>query len=142
MTFCTNCGNKLAVGATRCDACGSNVAAARLTPSQPLSADTVSGQDQLKTRITPPAEGGIIATAQPIGAQVGRVLGGRYQLDLFIGSGGMGEIYRARRLHIGDTVAVKVLRPDVIGNEKTRQRFYREASAAAMGIQLPPGMQP
>lgn len=86
----------------------------------------------MKTRITPPAEGGVLVSAQPIGAQIGRVLGGRYQLDSFIGSGGMGEIYRARRLHIGDTVAVKVLRPDVIGNEKTRQRFYREARAAAM----------
>jgi formylglycine-generating enzyme required for sulfatase activity/serine/threonine protein kinase len=44
----------------------------------------------------------------------------------------MGEIYRARRTHIGDTVAVKVLRPDVVENEKSRQRFYREARAAAM----------
>jgi serine/threonine-protein kinase len=60
------------------------------------------------------------------------VLGGRYQLSQVIGSGGMGEIYRARRLHIGDTVAVKVLRPDVVENEKSRQRFYREARAAAM----------
>jgi serine/threonine-protein kinase len=63
---------------------------------------------------------------------VGRVLGGRYQLDEFIASGGMGDIYRARRLHIGDTVAVKVLRPEVIDNQQTRQRFYREARAAAM----------
>jgi serine/threonine protein kinase/formylglycine-generating enzyme required for sulfatase activity len=133
MTFCTNCGTKLTAGATRCDACGSTIVAATPTPSEPLSSENVSGQDYLKTRITPPSEGGgIVLNAQPIGAQVGRVLGGRYQLDLFIGSGGMGEIYRARRLHIGDTVAVKVLRPDVIGNEKTRQRFYREARAAAM----------
>ncbi|MCI0663160.1 MAG: bifunctional serine/threonine-protein kinase/formylglycine-generating enzyme family protein [Acidobacteria bacterium] len=68
----------------------------------------------------------------PLGVHVGRVLGGRYQLDQCIGAGGMGEIYRARRLHIGDTVAVKVLRPDVVENEKLRQRFYREARAAAM----------
>jgi serine/threonine protein kinase/formylglycine-generating enzyme required for sulfatase activity len=66
------------------------------------------------------------------GKLVGRVLGGRYQLNEFIGSGGMGEIYRARRTHIGDTVAVKVLRADVVTNEKSRQRFYREARAAAM----------
>ena len=44
----------------------------------------------------------------------------------------MGDIYRARRLHIGDTVAVKVLRPEVIENAQSRQRFYREARAAAM----------
>jgi serine/threonine protein kinase len=39
----------------------------------------------------------------------------------------MGDIYRARRLHIGDTVAVKVLRPEVVDNAQSRQRFYREA---------------
>jgi serine/threonine protein kinase/formylglycine-generating enzyme required for sulfatase activity len=79
-----------------------------------------------------PTVGGPVNSALPLGAQIGRVLGGRYQLDQCIGSGGMGEIYRARRLHIGDTVAVKVLRPDVVENEKSRQRFYREARAAAM----------
>src|SRR5689334_596988 len=44
------------------------------------------------------------------GVGVGRVLGGRYRLDVLIASGGMGEVYRATRLHIGDEVAVKVLR--------------------------------
>ena len=71
-------------------------------------------------------------TVRASGTSVGRVLGGRYQLDEFLASGGMGDIYRARRLHIGDTVAVKVLRPEVIENAQSRQRFYREARAAAM----------
>jgi len=71
-------------------------------------------------------------TSRNTGSAVGRVLGGRYQLDEFLASGGMGDIYRARRLHIGDTVAVKVLRPEVIENAQSRQRFYREARAAAM----------
>lgn len=136
MTFCTNCGNKLAVGVTRCEACGNNLVAVKPTPPEAPFSSTASGPDQLKTRITPPTEsggnGGSSKSAEMIGTQVGRILGGRYQLDQVIGSGGMGEIYRARRLHIGDTVAVKVLRPDVIENEKTRQRFYREARAAAM----------
>ncbi|MEO6725685.1 MAG: SUMF1/EgtB/PvdO family nonheme iron enzyme, partial [Blastocatellia bacterium] len=137
MTFCKSCGNKLTAGAGACDACGSAVVAEMPMPLNPSSAETNSGQDHMKTRITPSSESGESAgntagQVQPIGLQVGRVLGGRYQLDSCIGSGGMGEIYRARRLHIGDTVAVKVLRPDVIGNEKTRQRFYREARAAAM----------
>ncbi len=137
MTFCKNCGKELTVGAAHCSSCGTAVATTKSGSSNSPSAETSSEHDQLKTRITAPSEseGGESGTArqmQPIGAQVGRVLGGRYQLDLCIGSGGMGEIYRARRLHIGDTVAVKVLRPDVIENEKTRQRFYREARAAAM----------
>jgi serine/threonine-protein kinase len=62
----------------------------------------------------------------------GRVLGGRYQLDTCIGSGGMGAIYKARRLHIGDTVAVKILKPEVVDDSLSRERFHREARAAAM----------
>ncbi len=123
----------MAAGATKCDACGASLVATKLTPPETPSHDTaVSATDHLKTRIASSSDSGESAKPMAVGTQIGRVLGGRYQLDSCIGSGGMGEIYRARRLHIGDTVAVKVLRPDVIENEKTRQRFYREARAAAM----------
>lgn len=139
MTFCTNCGKKLSTGATKCDACGSVQVAIKPELEAP-QAGGATATDALKTRAPKPEIG---AESSPIssptlplsvvvGAQSGRLLGGRYKLEQCIGSGGMGEIYRARRMHIGDTVAVKVLRPDVVENEKSRQRFYREARAAAM----------
>jgi eukaryotic-like serine/threonine-protein kinase len=65
------------------------------------------------------------------GVSAGRVLGGRYRLDTLIASGGMGEVYRSTRLHIGDEVAVKVLRSELVDNATTRERFQREARAAA-----------
>ncbi len=65
------------------------------------------------------------------GVSAGRVLGGRYRLDSLLASGGMGEVYRATRLHIGDEVAVKVLRSELVDNAVTRERFQREARAAA-----------
>jgi eukaryotic-like serine/threonine-protein kinase len=65
------------------------------------------------------------------GVSAGRVLGGRYRLDALIAGGGMGEVYRATRLHIGDQVAVKVLRAELVDNAITRERFQREARAAA-----------
>ncbi|MDX2032385.1 MAG: SUMF1/EgtB/PvdO family nonheme iron enzyme [Blastocatellia bacterium] len=139
MTFCTNCGKRLTTGATQCDACGATKISTRETPLETPQSSTSASSEELKTRIAPGTGGAEFSTIsgatlplQAIGAQVGRVLGGRYQLDQVIGSGGMGEIYRARRLHIGDTVAVKILRADVVENEKSRQRFYREARAAAM----------
>ncbi len=61
----------------------------------------------------------------------GRVLGNRYEILEWIGGGGMGSIYSARRIHIGDIVAVKVLRPDVVTDSQSRERFQREARAAA-----------
>ena len=59
-------------------------------------------------------------------------LGGRYQCDERIGSGGMGEVYRARHLGLDRDVAVKVL--SVVGLEKNqeeriKERFKREAVA-------------
>lgn len=135
MTFCTNCGKKMNAGATKCEVCGARGSAAQPSGDEAAASSSDTSPDHLKTRIS----GGETTDGKkapapivPPGSQTGRVLGGRYQLDACIGGGGMGEIYRARRLHIGDTVAVKVLRPDVMDNEKSRQRFYREARAAAM----------
>ncbi|MGH9935438.1 MAG: SUMF1/EgtB/PvdO family nonheme iron enzyme [Blastocatellia bacterium] len=140
MTFCTNCGKKLSAGATKCDACGSPIIAVNPTLPEAPQAGNQSNPDALKTQVSNPGAGSEFSTVSnatlplsvAVGAQSGRLLGGRYKLEQCIGSGGMGEIYRARRTHIGDTVAVKVLRADVVENEKSRQRFYREARAAAM----------
>jgi serine/threonine-protein kinase len=140
MTFCKSCGKKLNPGATACDGCGATQIAVNPTPPEAPISGEASIPDALKTQVSNPAAGGEYATISPatlplpvaVGAQSGRVLGGRYKLEQCIGSGGMGEIYRAKRMHIGDTVAVKVLRADVVENEKSRQRFYREARAAAM----------
>jgi eukaryotic-like serine/threonine-protein kinase len=72
-------------------------------------------------------------TAEPLARELssGQVLGSRYEIRECIGSGGMGAIYAARRIHIGDTVAVKVLRPEVVHDAQSRERFQREARAAA-----------
>src|SRR5262245_33926291 len=134
MTFCINCGKNLRAGATQCDACGTAITAANPSLSD---APTAMNLDAEKTQISPPTGASTGASdalpmSSAVGAQSGRLLGGRYKLEQCIGSGGMGEIYRARRMHIGDTVAVKVLRADVVEDEKSRQRFYREARAAAM----------
>src|SRR5215813_5782629 len=140
MTFCTNCGKNLRAGVTHCDACGAAITAA----DQNLSdAPTSLNLDSEKTQIAPPTDidtstgapntpRGAFPVSTAIGSRSGWVLGRRYKREQCIGSGGMGEIYRARRTHIGDTVAVKVLRADVVEDEKSRQRFYREARAAAM----------
>ena len=139
MAFCTNCGNRLSDDATKCDACGTLIVPAKPnSPDAPISGSQSTSNDyntQGSTLDLTDARDTSIGGAssrQLVGGQIGRVLGGRYQLDQCIGAGGMGEIYRARRLHIGDTVAVKVLRADVVENEQSRQRFYREARAAAM----------
>ncbi|HXG65867.1 MAG TPA: protein kinase, partial [Blastocatellia bacterium] len=62
---------------------------------------------------------------------IGSVLDSKYELIELLGEGGMGAVYRARRVHIGDEVAVKVLHHKYGREGATLERFRREARAAA-----------
>jgi serine/threonine protein kinase len=56
---------------------------------------------------------------------------GDYEIQLLLGAGGMGEVYRARDLHLRRDVAIKVL-PAVVSSDPERvRRFEQEATAAA-----------
>jgi tRNA A-37 threonylcarbamoyl transferase component Bud32 len=70
--------------------------------------------------------------ARPPDPRVGLILDSKYKLIESLGQGGMGSIFRAQRLHIGDEVAVKLLHHDLVREEKALERFRREARAAAM----------
>jgi eukaryotic-like serine/threonine-protein kinase len=56
---------------------------------------------------------------------------GPYEILAPLGAGGMGEVYRARDLRLTRDVAIKVLPADRLEDEGRRQRFLREARAAA-----------
>ena len=62
---------------------------------------------------------------------VGRRLDGRYLVLARIGRGGMGVVYRAEDERLEREVALKVLRSDLAHDLDARQRFVREAKAAA-----------
>src|SRR5213075_915392 len=63
---------------------------------------------------------------------IGQQIHGRYELVARVGEGGMSVVYRARRVHIGDEVAVKLLLPKFAADDAARARFRHEAAAAAM----------
>jgi len=56
---------------------------------------------------------------------------GSYELGALLGSGAMGEVYRARDLKLDRDVAVKVLRPELLADLERLQRFEREARSAS-----------
>ena len=63
--------------------------------------------------------------------RIGLILDSKYQLLEHLGEGGMGAVYRAHRLHIGDDVAIKLLSHDVTRDQQSIERFRREARSAA-----------
>ena len=63
---------------------------------------------------------------------IGHVIDGKYELKAKLGEGGMSLVYRARRVHIGDDVAVKILTGKFVKDDAAITRFRREARAAAM----------
>src|SRR5438128_4276865 len=61
---------------------------------------------------------------------IGSVLDGQYQIEGVLGKGGMGAVYRARHILLGDRVAIKVLPPEMRSNSEWLRRFQREGQAA------------
>ncbi|MFM8533256.1 MAG: hypothetical protein ACKOEC_06640, partial [Acidimicrobiia bacterium] len=55
----------------------------------------------------------------------------RYEIIDALGAGGMGAVYRARRLRLGDNVAIKVMHPAADAPPELRDRFLRESRACA-----------
>src|SRR5260221_10488155 len=60
------------------------------------------------------------------------ILDGRYQLEKRLGQGGMGVVYKARHIFLKTQHAIKIILPDLVGNDPNLvTRFRQEAMAAA-----------
>src|SRR6266511_2324994 len=112
---CPNCGN-VSDGKGICNHCGAELA----SPLAPTT--SASGGAQSPATVSPLSDSG---------ALTGRTLDQKYYLESKIGFGGMGTVYRASRLLIGDWAAVKVLHPDQMADPQAVERFRREAQTAA-----------
>jgi serine/threonine protein kinase len=66
-----------------------------------------------------------------IGVEIGTVFLNKYRVDAIIGHGGMGVVAECTHLALGERVAIKMLRKDVLLDAEAVERFQREAQAAA-----------
>ena len=77
----------------------------------------------------PNASGPTVAEPDPL---LNRVIAGNFRIERLIGSGAMGNVYKAEQLSLGKAVAVKVLHAHLMGDDKLVMRFKREAKSASL----------
>jgi serine/threonine-protein kinase len=65
------------------------------------------------------------------------VLDGRYQLERRLGQGGMGLVFKARHIFLKTQHAIKVILPDLVGNDPSLLTRFRQEAMAAAAIQHP-----
>jgi serine/threonine protein kinase len=64
--------------------------------------------------------------------RIGQVLDGKYRLVRMIGMGAAGAVYRAEIEGLGQTVAMKILHPDITADPQARARLENEARLASL----------
>jgi serine/threonine-protein kinase len=128
---CPTCGSGVSEAARFCSACGEAVSS---SSASQLPTNVASPSMVEKARRPPSSSKiGRLASSDSIpagGFTPGVVLAERYRIIGLLGRGGMGEVYRADDLKLGQPVALKFL-PERFAAEKDRlERFYAEVRIA------------
>ncbi len=62
--------------------------------------------------------------------EIGSILDNKYEVEKRLGSGGMGEVYRVRHMHLDQERVIKILRADLASDPVALERFQQEARIA------------
>ena len=127
---CPSCSNEVPEASRFCPACGaptgslSQLPTGLATPSVAAAALRRGASDSPVGRIasSPSLDGG--------GFSPGTILGERYRIIGLVGRGGMGEVYRADDLKLGQPVALKFLPAKLASEPAWIERFYAEVRHA------------
>ncbi len=117
---CPSCDELLEDRSKFCAACGQPVSGPAATvdatidaPPPSSSENTAHRNDSTHGRFVP-----------------GQQLGDRYRIVALLGRGGMGDVYRADDLELGQSVALKFIPERVANDPETLDRFRREVRTA------------
>lgn len=110
--ICARCHTPNPASADHCSACGSGL------ELDPRAGETALGAVTIEVSNT----ASILSGAD---------FGPRYHVESLLGSGGMGKVYKARDRELDRTVALKVLRPDMMTDAEALQRFKHELLLAS-----------
>ncbi len=118
MLECKTCRSQVPENSRFCLSCGSAVGDLDETRAMPGSSRTRAARARTSSV---PADGRFAP---------GTILAGRYQIVGLLGKGGMGEVYRANDLVLGQPVALKFLPEAMSGSPDMLARFHGEVRIA------------
>jgi hypothetical protein len=145
--FCSKCGAKISAAGRFCSSCGEAVdtdsGATLFGDEASLEGATIgpSSPALRKTPLTPssprtpraPSSSNPLSSSDPIGGgrfTPGQIIAERYRVVALAGRGGMGEVYRAEDLTLGQVVALKFLPEALTQDAAALARFHAEVRTA------------
>jgi len=141
--FCPSCGEASSENAAFCSACGGSLEDAGVpgpaeapTSAEPVVESPADAPTSAEPVIASPADSPPpVAISSPSGPHGGRFLPGtvisdRYRISGIVGRGGMGEVYRADDLKLGQAVALKFVPERLVQDDERRERLFDEVRTA------------